>query len=68
MSVKNLILAKHEKVILEGGSFPFSVPYSLDTIKEIEDMGDGFTSRYLYSVAPIPGTGRFTICFMLKAV
>lgn len=68
MSVKSQILAKHGKVISEGGSFSFSIPYSLDAIKEIEDMGEGFTSRYLYSVAPIPGTPRFTICFMLKAV
>jgi hypothetical protein len=68
MSVRDLILAKHAKVINQGGSFSFSIPYSLDAIKEIEELGETFTSKYLYTVAPIHGTPRFTICFMLKDV
>jgi hypothetical protein len=65
MNVRDLLQAREKNRINHGGEFTFSITYSLDAIKEIENMGEAFTSRYQYTVAPIPKVGK-TICISLK--
>lgn len=66
-NVKDLIRLKHANVIHSGGDFTFSITHSLDAIKEIEDMGEEFTTKYQYAVADIPGMpGHRIICISLK--
>lgn len=66
-SIKSLLATRHAIYIDKGGVFSFSVTHSLDSIREIEQMGDDFTSKYQYTVADIPGMkGHRIICISLK--
>jgi len=66
MSVKSLIQTVEANTIKRGGSFTFSMSYSPEAIEEIKEMGELFTRRYQYTVAPIPGTEQKTIIISLK--
>lgn len=67
MSVKQLLADRHRHLLKHGGDFTFSMTYSPESVHEIEQMGDLFTSRYHYTVANIPGVpGSKMICISLK--
>lgn len=67
MSVKHLLSERHRHLLKEGGDFTFSMTFSPEAIREIEQMGEQFTSRYQYTVANIPGfPGNKIICINLK--
>lgn len=67
-TLKEELETRYAAHIHRGGIFSFSKTFSLDLIKEIQDMGSAFTNTFQYSVAPIPGTSRFTVCITLKEV
>ena len=68
MALKEELESRYGKHIHQGGTFSYSKTYSLDVIKEIEDMGEAFTKFFQYNVAPIHGTPKFVVCISLKEV
>jgi hypothetical protein len=67
MKVCDLIRLRHINQIKNGGEFTFSITYSPESLKEIEEMKSDFTSKYQYTVADIPGMqGHRIICISLR--
>lgn len=66
MQLKALLFQREAVCIKKGGPFTFSIPYSENTINEIKEMGEEFTRRYQYTVAPVHGTDSKIICIGLK--
>jgi hypothetical protein len=65
--IKELLHLRHANVINSGGEFTFSITYSIDCLREIQEMGEEFTSKYQFTVANIPGMpGNRLICISLK--
>lgn len=66
VSVKHLLTERHRHLLKNGGDFTFSITYSPEAVREIEQMGDQFTSQYQYTVANIPKFVGRIICISLK--
>jgi hypothetical protein len=67
MKIREQLAARPRHLLKHGGSFTFSVTYSPEALEEIKEMGEEFSSRFLYTVADIPGiAGSRLICISLK--
>lgn len=67
MKIRELLAARQRHLLKHGGSFTFSFTYSPEALEEIKEMGEEFSSRFLYTVADIPGfVGNRIICISLK--
>lgn len=54
-TIRELISIKQRNCANYGGSFTFSVTWTPEVMKEIEEMGEGFLRYYDYSINTIPG-------------
>jgi hypothetical protein len=67
-TIRDLLHHRHSNVINHGGEFAFTIPYTPELVKQIEEMGEDFKSKYQFTVASIPGMpGNKIICINLKA-